>query len=46
MNGAILTVLVNQLNIPLDTIKNILGGLAAPTGCSGIVIMDQVVIGL
>jgi hypothetical protein len=41
-NGAILTVLGNQLNIPLDTIKNILGGLAAPTGCSGIVNMDQI----
>ena len=41
-NGAILTVLGNQLNIPLDTIKEYTWGLAAPTGCSGIVNTDQV----
>jgi len=41
-NGAIVTVFESQFNIPLDTIKSILGGLAGPTGCSGIVNIDQI----
>jgi hypothetical protein len=41
-NGAILTVLASQFNLPLDTIKSLLGGLAGPTGCSGIVNLDQI----
>jgi hypothetical protein len=41
-NGAIITMFAAQLNIPLGTIKGILGGLAEPTGCSGIVNMDQI----
>jgi hypothetical protein len=41
-NGAIITVFAAQFNMPLDTIKNILGGIAGPTGCIGIVNMDQI----
>lgn len=41
-NGAVMTVFASQFNIPLDTIKGILGGLAGPTGCSGIVNLDQI----
>lgn len=41
-NGAIITAAATQFNIPLDTIKNILGGFAEPTGCGGIVNMDQI----
>jgi hypothetical protein len=41
-NGAILTVLGTQFNLPLDTIKGILGGLATPTGCGGMVNLDQI----
>jgi hypothetical protein len=41
-NGAIITLFASQFNMPLDTIKNILGGIAGPTGCSGIVNMDQI----
>jgi len=40
-NGAIITVFATQFNMPLDTIKNILG-ITGPTGCSGIVNMDQI----
>jgi hypothetical protein len=36
-NGAIITVLAGQFNLPLGTIRSILGGLAGPTGCSGVV---------
>jgi hypothetical protein len=41
-NGAIISALAASFNIPLDTIKSILGGLAGPTGCSGIVDMNQI----
>jgi len=41
-NGAIATVFASQFNIPLDTIKGLLGGLAGLTGCGGIVNMDQI----
>lgn len=41
-NGAIITAAASQFNLPLDTIKGILGGLAEPTGCSGIANMDQI----
>jgi hypothetical protein len=37
-----ITVFATQFNMPLDAIKNILGGIAGPTGCSGIVNMDQI----
>src|SRR6266487_540645 len=36
-NGAIISALAASFNLPLDTIKSLLGGLAGPTGCSGIV---------
>ena len=41
-NGAIITALAASFNIPLDTIKGLLGTLAGPTGCSGIVDMNQI----
>jgi len=41
-NGAIATVIASQFNIPLDTIKSLLGSLAGQTGCGGIVNMDQI----
>ena len=41
-NGAIATVIASHFNIPLDTIKSLLGGLAGLTGCGGIVNMDQI----
>jgi hypothetical protein len=41
-NGAIISALAASFNLPLDTIKSILGGLAGPTGCNGIVDMNQI----
>jgi hypothetical protein len=41
-NGAILTIAAAKFNIPLDTIKSILGGLAGPTGCGNIVNLNQI----
>lgn len=41
-NGAIATVIASQFNIPLNTIKSLLGSLAKQTGCGGIVNMDQI----
>lgn len=41
-NGAIATVIASQFNIPLNTIKSLLGSLAGQTGCGGIVNMDQI----
>src|SRR6266487_2189273 len=41
-NGAIATLFASQFNIPLNTIKSLLGGLAGPTGCGGIVNLDQI----
>jgi hypothetical protein len=41
-NGAIISALAASFNLPLDTIKSLLGGLAGPTGCSGIVAMNQI----
>lgn len=41
-NGAIISALAASFNLPLDTIKSLLGGLAGPTGCSGVVDMNQI----
>ena len=41
-NGAILTALGGAFNLPVDSIKGILGALATPTGCSGIVDLDLI----
>jgi hypothetical protein len=41
-NGAIVSAFAASLNIPLDTIKSLLGGLAGSTGCGGIVDMNQI----
>lgn len=41
-NGAIATVIASHFNIPLDTIKSLLGSLAGQTGCGGIVNMNQI----
>jgi hypothetical protein len=41
-NGAVAAVVANHFNIPLDTIRGLLGGLAPLTGCSGIVNLDQI----
>ena len=40
-NGAIITIFAHQLNMQMDTIGNILGALAKPTGCDGIVDLNQ-----
>jgi hypothetical protein len=41
-NGAIITGAANMLHLPLATITGILGGLAQPTGCGGIVNMNRI----
>jgi hypothetical protein len=41
-NGAILTVIAGQFNLPIDTIRSLLGGLAPLTGCGGIVNLNQI----
>jgi hypothetical protein len=41
-NGAVAAAVANHFNIPLDTIRSLLGGLASLTGCSGIVNLDQI----
>jgi hypothetical protein len=41
-NGAIVTVIGSTFNMPLSTIKGLLGYLAPVTGCGGIVNLDQI----
>ncbi|MDQ6865747.1 MAG: hypothetical protein M3044_18200 [Thermoproteota archaeon] len=41
-NGAIATVIASQFNIPLNTIRSLLGSLAGQSGCGGIVNMNQI----
>jgi len=41
-NGAIITALAAKLNLKMEFIKGILGALARPTGCSGIVDLNSI----
>ena len=41
-NGVIVTAIAAKLNIQFSTIENILNAVAKPTGCDGIVNMDQI----
>jgi hypothetical protein len=41
-NGAMIAGAANMLHLPVATITGILGGLAQPTGCGGIVNMNQI----
>jgi hypothetical protein len=41
-NGAIITALAGKFNLPVDALKGLLGALATPTGCGGIVNLEQI----
>jgi hypothetical protein len=41
-NGAKATVIASNFDIPLETVKNLLGGLAPLTGCGGILNLAQI----
>jgi hypothetical protein len=41
-NGAIITIGANKYHISTDLVKSVLGFIAGPTGCSGIVNLDTI----